>query len=376
MRLVLSPKSESCSVSYLQLLKTFKDYEDKQLSEKLMNDFVYDQIFVLKFFKLLNYLYPEDFTIQINTFVQEYTLKKLLEWGIPLTIVKLNHDVEKYYSGDCFIGLYKRLKKEKLPVEVYEEPYEIECANYNLDEICYIALYLEREVKNVGLSDVIKAASDNLRKSSSEPIVADGELSRAMKEMGLDLETGESFMNRPEPLDTPKSTVQPTKKEKPKKAESKPTKKVESVQDTNDSDENDICYKISDGKIAILIPVDTPLDTVELNGVKFQRLVTAIPDVNSSKLQVMKVLPEVSAEEQPSIIRKPIFLKKEEQSSVKPQVSYEYSEDLDEWKKKKQELDEAIAEARKSGGDTLVNELRKQRRKVRGIINKLKAEGE
>lgn len=372
MKLLLSPVPEKCSVSYIELMKSFKSFPDK-LESLLMDDLVYNQIFVCNFFKVLNVIYPNDFVVQINSFVQEYTLKKLLESGIPLEVVCIDSDVEKYYSGDCYLGLYKRLKKEKLPVSLSNEHSSLEyMSGVELDEITYILLQLEREVeKNMGLSDLIKAASDDLR-SKSTVSKSDGELTRAMRGMGLDLDTGESFMNPPQQSETKQTPEKPKKAKKIQKKVDKPQTAIQ-TEDVDETEENDICYKVVGNKIAILIPEDTPMDTVELNGMRFRRILTELPDLKTSELQVKRVLNDVEDEQKiqkPQIVRVPIFLSKTEidEDSAEPA---DESEQLSELRLKKQELDSAIADARKSGDTDLVNELRKQRRKVRNMINKL-----
>lgn len=373
MKMLLSPVSEKCSASYIDLMKQIRTLPEN-LESQLMNDLVYDQIFVYKFLKLLNAVYPEDFVFQINSFVQDYTLRKLLEIGIPLEIVCVNYDVEKYFSGDCYLGLYKRLKKEKFPVTLSEDCSSFEFSSQvSIEEILYILFFLEREVKDMGLSELIKSASEDLRKKSNIT-KSDGELTRAMRDMGLDLETGETFMNPPQqPKENAKSTP---KKENKKVQKSKQKPQTSTSKDTtNESpeDENDICYKVSDGKFVVLIPEDTPIEVVELNGIKFKRILTDLPDLNTDELQVKRVL-NTQENKQSQIARVPIFLKKSEPTTNSSSEDFgEYSE-LEELRAKKQELDSEIARARKDGDIALVNELRKQRRKVRNTINKLSQE--
>jgi hypothetical protein len=287
--------------------------------------------------------------------------------------VNVDHDVEKYYSGDCYLSLYKRFKKEKFPVSLSDNHSDnADILEVDLDEILYILLFLEeREVTDVGLSNLIKAASDDLRKKSTVNS-SDGELTKAMKEMGLDLETGESFMNPPQ-QNEPKSD----KVKKPKKSTTKTKSQPQPVEkkpvEVEEDEENEICYKVVGDKLVVLIPEDTPVDTVDVNGIKFKRILTDIPDLNVSGLQVKKVLNDSEEQEEPEIKRVPIFLEKSEQS-VEPdeeESNGESGDELSDLKRKKQELDAAIAEARKAGDTALVNDLRKQRRKVRNTINKM-----
>lgn len=373
MKMLLSPVSEKCSASYIDLMKQIRTLPEN-LESRLMNDLVYDQIFVYKFLKLLNAVYPEDFVFQINSFVQDYTLRKLLEIGIPLEIVCVNYDVEKYFSGDCYLGLYKRLKKEKFPVTLSEDCSSFEFSSQvNIEEILYILFFLEREVKDMGLSELIKSASEDLRKKSNVT-KSDGELTRAMRDMGLDLETGETFMNPPQqPKEDTKSTPKKENKKVQKNKQKPQTSTSKDTTNESSEDENDICYKVSDGKFVVLIPEDTPIEVVELNGVKFKRILTDLPDLNTDELQVKRVL-NTQENKQSQIARVPIFLKKSEPTTNSSSEDFGEYPELEELRAKKQELDSEIARARKDGDIALVNELRKQRRKVRNTINKLSQE--
>lgn len=373
MKMLLSPVSEKCSASYIDLMKQIRTLPEN-LESQLMNDLVYDQIFVYKFLKLLNAVYPEDFVFQINSFVQDYTLRKLLEIGIPLEIVCVNYDVEKYFSGDCYLGLYKRLKKEKFPVTLSEDCSSFEFSSQvNIEEILYILFFLEREVKDMGLSELIKSASEDLRKKFNIT-KSDGELTRAMRDMGLDLETGETFMNPPQqPKEDTKSTPKKENKKVQKNKQKPQTSTSKDTTNESSEDENDICYKVSDGKFVVLIPEDTPIEVVELNGIKFKRILTNLPDLNTDELQVKRVL-NTQENKQSQIARVPIFLKKSEPTTNSSSEDFGEHPELEELRAKKQELDSEIARARKDGDIALVNELRKQRRKVRNTINKLSQE--
>lgn len=373
MKMLLSPVSEKCSAAYIDLMKQIRTLPEN-LESRLMNDLVYDQIFVYKFLKLLNDVYSEDFVFQINSFVQDYTLRKLLEIGIPLEVVCVNYDVEKYFSGDCYLGLYKRLKKEKFPVTLSEDCTSFEFSSQvNIDEILYILLFLEREVKDMELSELIKSASEDLRKKSNVT-KSDGELTRAMRDMGLDLETGETFMNPPQqPKENTKSTTKKENKKVQKNMSKLQTSVFKDTPNESSDDENDICYKVSDGKFVVLIPEDTPIEVVELNGVKFKRILTDLPDLNTDELQVKRVL-NTQENKHPQIVRVPIFLKKSESVTNSSSDDFDGCLELEELRARKQELDSEIARARKDDDVALVNELRKQRRKVRNTINKLSQE--
>lgn len=238
----------------------------------------------------------------------------------------------------------------------------------------YVLLQYKKEVtKDMGLSDIIKAASSDLRSKSSK---SEGELTKAMKEMGLDLETGETFMNPPSENKVSKSVSKSSKKTKDQVdgdsvEETSSLASLTQKSDCEDVEENDICYKISNGRMAILIPVDTPLETVELNGINFNQIVTNVPDVTDTHLQVLRVIgtfeSKTSAQ---NIMRVPIFLDKSDDLTSQDDDT-PITPELEILREKKHELDLAIATARKNGDSALVNELRKQRRKTRTAINNL-----
>lgn len=365
MRLILSPIPEVCTVSYMDMFLYFKTFPE-ELTSVMMDDFVYNYSFIHRFFVVLNKLHS-GCSIQVNSFLQEYTYKKLLECGLDLSIITTTKNVGKYFSGNCYESLYKRLKKEKYQINLVSDFDTIVNSKITVVEMVNVALFLKKlEVTDMGgLSNLIKAASEDLRKKDKS-ITSESELTEVMKSMGLDLDTGESFMNSPV---TPVPDEELVIKEESEVCDSKKSENVK--------DENDICYKIDGDKMAILIPEDTPIETVIVDGVRFKRLLTAVPDINTKVLQIFPVLNNILEE----IVRVPIFLKKSNANTSKTSSAKKTKKvddlidsdvtDLEQLKQRKQDLDEKIAEARKDGDENLVTELRKQRRKIRNSINKI-----
>lgn len=379
MKILLSPKDELCSVSYMDILKEIKKYPF-QLQSKLMNELVYNQNFVYKFIRILDLMFPKNIVFLANSFIQEYTFQKLMESNINLEIRSYEEDTEKYFSGTYYKNLFKRLKKAKYPVTMNNFDEE-DIVNVDVNKVMWILLkFAQEELKDMGLSDVIKAATKDLRDKSVdvEESTTDGELTKAMKQLGLDLTTGKSFMNTPQS----QGISQNNKVTKKKSADTNEKVSKMTEKNTLDSsdDENDLCYKVSDGRVAILIPVDTPVETVEIDGMQFMKFVTDVPDLDTDSLQIKKIYSEVLNEpikHNKDVIRVPIFLSNhDENSSESEDKSTENVEsfEIESLRIKKQELDKEIAAARKSGDADLVNELRRQRRKIRNTINKLTKE--
>lgn len=385
MKILLSPKDELCSVSYMDILKEIKKYPF-QLQSKLMNELVYNQNFVYKFLRILDLIFPKNTVFLANSFIQEYTFQKLMESNINLEIRSYEEDTEKYFSGTYYKNLFKRLKKAKYPVTMNDFD-EKDIVNVDVTKVMWILLkFTQEELKDMGLSDVIKAATKDLRDKSVdvEESTMDGELTKAMKQLGLDLTTGKSFMNTPQSQgfsqNKQNNDIKVTKKKSANINE-----KVSNMTEKNTlnsfDDENDLCYKVSDGRVAILIPVDTPVETVEIDGMQFMKFVTDVPDLNTDSLQIKKIYSEVLNEpikHDEDFIRVPIFLSNSDEnfseSEDKSTENVENCFEIESLRTKKQELDKEIAAARKSGDTDLVNELRKQRRKIRNTINKLTKE--
>ena len=168
-------------------------------------------------------------------------------------------------------------------------------------------------------------------------------------------------------------------KEHKKSIEDKPedeVKKSKPKEDKEDTEPNSLFCKISDGRMALLIPEGIHLDSMEISGVKFKVVTTKIPDISNNNLQELEEVVEGKKPQTKSktfthkkVIQKSSDLATETKSIVKSEL---YSENLDDLKDEKSRLDDAIKQARAAGNQELVESLRKERRAVRKKINAAK----
>lgn len=148
--------------------------------------------------------------------------------------------------------------------------------------------------------------------------------------------------------------------------------------DSTDSASNSMAIKISKHHMALLFPNDLQLDTQEIGGQRFYTLSVELPDWNSDALQELEVVAtdtSTNTPQQPTEtpIEQPTVAKHTSHHKTKHTSDYT-TDDLLELKEQKHKLDARIKAARKAGDDDLVKSLRKQRRKVRNVINQLKDE--
>lgn len=118
--------------------------------------------------------------------------------------------------------------------------------------------------------------------------------------------------------------------------------------------EANVYLKIKDGTIALFIPEDIHLPNQVINNISYTTLVFKAPDLGNTGLQELSIT---------NLISKPTPRKSITNSQV--------SEDLADLVSRKVQLDQAIKAARADNNETLVNELRKQRRHVRRHINSI-----
>lgn len=186
-------------------------------------------------------------------------------------------------------------------------------------------------------------------------------------------------------LDEPKAT-KPTKKEV-SNGENKPKEEpfmnppVEESGESGESDEDavlSVFCKVKGDKMVLFFPKDYPFEVTNFGDLMLNTLTFELPDYNNSKLQELSIILS-SSQTVDKIVRTPIILPKEDKTkAVKPKtpsrtVDSSEGEDLDALTQRKAELDAQIKDARHNGDEELVNQLRKERRVVRGKINKLKA---
>lgn len=111
-------------------------------------------------------------------------------------------------------------------------------------------------------------------------------------------------------------------------------------------------------------------------GTKVDVVTVAMPDWTNDKLQSLAI---IAPQEAPQPVKRVPITTPPEQAAPAPapkpkapKPTMEIGETMDELLVQKQDLTSQIAAARAAGDEQLVNELRKQRRVVRGKINQLK----
>lgn len=153
------------------------------------------------------------------------------------------------------------------------------------------------------------------------------------------------------------------------------------VEESGESDEDavlSVFCKVKGDKMVLFFPKDYPFEVTNFGDLMLNTLTFELPDYNNSKLQELSIILS-SSQIVDKIVRTPIILPKEDKTkAVKPKtpsrtVDSSEGDDLDALTQRKAELDAQIKDARHNGDEELVNQLRKERRVVRGKINKLKA---
>ena len=178
--------------------------------------------------------------------------------------------------------------------------------------------------------------------------------------------------------DTVESIAEEPKQELPKTEVHAVKEPVE--QDLQEEDTPEICCKILDGKMAIMIPKGTKLDSRKVGDLEFDVLTFDMPDVNCNTLQLLKTVTQDSETKKPTETKKPIVKKVDKKEVEDKPIQTDTNESpksgsvVSDLKDQKKEIDRLIKEARKSGDTDKVNELRKQRRKIRAKMNKIGAE--
>ena len=362
MRIIFSPDS----IQGTSLLNLMKSLTELECGGKILDSMVYDNRFVSVLLRVFSLSYP-NLNFIANSFVQIDTILNLQEY-VDVYIYTSDYE-DKYRTGNVYVSIYKQLKRQGMKNLHLDEDVEID-NSVTTDELLKITLIVWRNMNMGEITDAIAKALGNVK----EDVVNDTEdkIKQAMADIGMPVENYKK---------SEKTTDNKKKEDKQQPKESnKSTKKsdfmnppVESVEDEPD----EICCKVSNGKLLIMIPKGTKLNSVTVGDNEFDTITIPVPDITHSRLQVMTVIddsPKSQAKEE--IVRVPIFLDKKEtepqkKKEHKNEEKTEVSDGLESLKDKKAELDEAIKQARKSGDEDLVNELRKQRRKLRNEMNKL-----
>lgn len=168
---------------------------------------------------------------------------------------------------------------------------------------------------------------------------------------------------------TPRRQPPAPPQEKPQQRETTPPTAAETAPEY-------IYAKIKDGHLALIFPQGLQMKQEVIAGTKVDVLTVDLPDWTSDRLQSLTIL---SPQEAPKPVeRVPIVIPPEQAAPAPapapkaPKAHVEIGETMDELLAQKQDLTSQIAAARAAGDEQLVNELRKQRRVVRGKINQLK----
>lgn len=358
MFVTLSPfKGDDSSYgTFLGLLKFLKNLGN-DVESRLMNALVYDQKFVKYWMKVLNEVYP-NFCLIGNTFLQQSTLEELVNSGtIELYICSQDREIEKYKTGRMYDGLYKSLKKTcKTGLYLNIEPDAYVTTYLNTEDLAKITLVIWRETHMGEITDAITKALQGINSD-----VGEDEVKQAMANLGMSVEGYESQNTEDEPV------------EETQMEETKPIMNPPEPEDDESSqdDEDQMCCKISGNTMVLMFPKDTEFNSITIGDVEFNTLTVSLPDVSSTKLQVLDIIHQIQQKsEQPKIVRVPIFLPKETKPEKKVQTRVENA-DLEQLRQQKAEIDAKIKQARSNNDSGLVEQLRKERRKLRAEINKL-----
>jgi hypothetical protein len=380
MNLILSPFDEDNSSDSVSLLRIMQDLMKYSFGGKIINDLVYNQKFMSIWLNIVNKMFP-DLQFYGNSFIQT---DALMEFSGEIYVVADDSYISKYHTGNQYLAVYNRLKKEKMRNIHLNVGIESESeVDYN-NVLCTI-LILWRETHMGEITDAITAAIKSIQNGSNESVDKD-EVKQAMADIGMPVD---GYEKAEQPAE--KKAAKPVKRTPIQSEETKKEPKDEGFMnppEENDSDElpTEICCKINDGRLVLMIPHGARLNSVEVADMKFDTLTVDVPDTDSTKLQLLSIYGQVEdarTQQIDKIVRVPIIFTDEERkqwnaeintkTDKKPvaHINSEDSAELSELKQQKAELDEKIKEARAAGDDESVKSFRKQRRKLREEINKL-----
>lgn len=184
----------------------------------------------------------------------------------------------------------------------------------------------------------------------------------------------------PAPATKPKvpPAAPPTHREQPPAPPQEKTQQKETPLPTAAETAPEYIYaKIKDGHLALIFPQGLQLKQEIIAGTKVDVVTVSLPDWTNDRLQALTI---VTPQEAPQPVKRVPIITPPEQAAPAvpapkpkaPKAPVEIGETLDELIAQKQDLTSQIAAARAAGDEQLVNELRKQRRVVRGKINQLK----
>lgn len=270
-------------------------------------------------------------------------------------------NLQKYELEQRFKQTFKVLQP------ISKNLYWIDLSDEESDDLNRLVELKLQESKTTGLetSDLISI----ITRKEDKNMTMEESIKKAMRELGIDNDT---TIENPAPTE--------------KKPEKKPIEKklVSPIKQTQESFENNsIFVKFTDTNMAILFPVEIQLERKSICGVDFNVATLPIPNLDDRKLQELELIvekPEVVEKkpEQKPVEKLELIADSQVNSPEKKKTPVVNTndvpelEELEELKAEKARLDGEIKKYRSEGNMDMVNSLRKQRRIVRGKINKLK----
>lgn len=224
------------------------------------------------------------------------------------------------------------------------------------------------DLKNEEILQITSIRKDDTDMTMEESI------KNAMRELGMEVDDDgaeEQPVKKPEPKN-PVKQVKVEKEPEKKIAEdfiNPPEEAAETdVSGQEEGEEADAIYvKISDDRMAVLLPVGLQMERQTIGGMEFNVATVGLPDLKSTKLQELAIVTQKPEPKKP-VKRTPIVTEKEPTKPIKTVV---VSGEISDLVAEKARLDAEIKKYRQLGDVDTVNELRKQRRAVRNKINKL-----
>lgn len=267
-------------------------------------------------------------------------------------------NLQKYELEQRFKQTFKVLQP------ISKNLYWIDLSDEESDDLNRLVELKLQESKTTGLetSDLISI----ITRKEDKNMTMEESIKKAMRELGID---NDITIENPAPTE--------------KKPEQKPIEKklVSPIKQTQESFENNsIFVKFTDTNMAILFPVEIQLERKSICGVDFNVATLPIPNLDDRKLQELELIvekPKVVEKkpEQKPVEKLELIADSQVNSPEKkktPVVNTNDVSELEELKAEKARLDGEIKKYRSEGNMDMVNSLRKQRRIVRGKINKLK----
>lgn len=233
---------------------------------------------------------------------------------------------------------------------------------------------IRKAMAELGITqNVDKVSSKNLKESNSSKVMKDVEESASdfvndaissvdnTKDVASDEETCEN-----DGVETYESENEETEVE---------ADEPELVQTDSAVTNNSLYVKFKGGKIVILIPSELELKEEVIGGNRYKSAVVELPDFNSSLMELKcvnvvednTISKKVDKPQKKKDSKKPQIVKKSNKKPILEDIGENSSKE--ELLDRKAELTKQIAEARKNGDTELVNELRRQRRKIRNELN-------